>query len=128
MPRRPCADQSAIPWPTPLGVGGGVDADVPMADADIGLEGSLLGRVEHVAAREQEHDGVVRTEACCAEDGVVLGCGDDEAILCSEAAQGLDRGRNRLVAEALGLGEHEDARVRWLCGARCARCPAVRRR
>ena len=63
MPRRPGADEPPVPRPVALGVGGRVDADVAVAGADVGLERGLLRRVEHVAGREQEDDGVVRREA-----------------------------------------------------------------
>jgi hypothetical protein len=101
------ADQAAVPGPVVLGVGGRVDADVPTARGDVGLEGVLLGGVEHVAGGRQPHHRLVPGQVRRREVVRVLGGGHREPVGAAELADRVDPRRYRVVPEAGGLREHQ---------------------
>ena len=74
------ADQPAVPRPVVLGVGGRVHADVTAAAGDVGLEGGLLGGVEHVAGGGEPDHRLVLGQVGGGELGGVLGRGHREPV------------------------------------------------
>ena len=103
------AHQIAVPAPVVLRVGGRVDADVAVAGRDVALEGGLLSVAEDVARGRQEDDGLVLGEVRVVELGRILGGIDGEAVGRAELLDRRDAGRDRVVAEAGGLGEDQYA-------------------
>ena len=101
------ADEPAVEGPVVLGVGGGVDPDPAAAVADVGAEGALPTRGEHVPGGAEEDDGVIAAQALGRERSRVLGRGDREAVRAAEAPDRRDSGWNRIVSESSSFGEHE---------------------
>ena len=62
------ADQTAIPGPVVLGVGGRVDADEPVSRADVAFQRLFFAGAEDVPGRIEKHDDVEVVEACVEED------------------------------------------------------------
>ena len=114
------ADQAAVERPVVLGIGGGVDSCESAAATDVALERGLLRGVEDVAGRAQEHHRRVVPEGGIGERRRVLRRIDPEPVPGAERADGLDSWRDRRVAEAGRLGEHEDA-LRCRAGTRFGR-------
>jgi hypothetical protein len=106
--------QVAVPVPGVLRVGRGVDADVAIARPDVALEGVLLQWGQDVAGGGQPDDRVVLREVHVRERGRVLGGVDRESVGGADLLDCRDACRNRVVAEAGGLGEDEDPLQR--CG------------
>ena len=106
------ADEASIPGPLVLGVRGRMDARVAAAAPDESLEGCLLGRLEHVARREQEHDRAVAPQVRVREVSRVL-CGiDGDPALLPKVAKCPHGVWDRVVPEAGGLREEQHARLR----------------
>ncbi len=103
------ADEAAVELPVVLGVGGRVDADVTAAGGHVVLERLLLFGVEDVAGGGEEGDGVVAGQVAGGELGGGLGGVDRDAGVLADLLQGLDARGDRVVAEAGGLGEDQDA-------------------
>ena len=118
MPRRPGADEPPVPGPAALGVGGRVHADVRRAGADARLERRLLGRVQHVAGREQEH----RRRRTGARPAALKTVSSSVAVTSKPFFA--PRSRTAWIAagieswrKPLGLREDEHARIRGVGGA-----------
>src|SRR3984893_5043136 len=89
-----------------------VDADKTAAGADVSLKGGLLARIEDIAGRVEEYDGLVLSQGRVAEPLGVFGAVHRKPVL---GPQRLDRRnplRDRIVAKSGGLGEDEDAEPR----------------
>ncbi len=103
----PGTHELTVVRPVVLGVGRRVDADVAAARGDVGLEGGLLGGVQHVAGGAQEDHGLVLCQVGRGERGGVLGGVDGEVVRRAEVPDGLDADGDRVVPEPRRLGEHE---------------------
>ncbi len=86
-----------------------MDAEEAAAALDIAAQRALLrGPAERVARGGEEDDGVVARETAAGEAAGVLRVVDAEAVAAAELLDGRDPRRDRVVAVAGGLGEHED--------------------
>ena len=116
--REPGADEPAVPRPLILRVARRVDADKTAAGADVSLKGGLLARIEDVAGRVEEYDGLLLSQGRVAEPLGVIRAVHRKPVL---GPQRLDRRnplRDRIVAKSGGLGEDEDAEPR-IAALRC---------
>jgi hypothetical protein len=102
------ADQLAVERPVVFGVGGRMNARVPTAAPDVGLERTLLGGVEHVAGGVEEDHRLVLRQVRRTEGVRVLGRGDGETVGRAQLADQLETLRDGVMPESGGLGEHQD--------------------
>jgi hypothetical protein len=86
-----------------------MDADPAASPSDVGLEGRLLVGVQDVAGGVEEDDGPVGAEVLRGEEGGVLGGVDGEPVGRSQTPDQSDAVGDRIVTEAGGLGEDQDA-------------------
>ena len=110
VPEEVGAHELSVPWPTVLGVGGGVHPHETSISANVSFERLLLRLVQHVLGGIEEHEDGVAAEVVARELARVLGDVDAEAFglreLTKHTLTALDRG----VPEAGGPGEDEDAK------------------
>jgi hypothetical protein len=85
-----------------------VDADVPSAGRDVGLERRPLRGRQDLAGREQPDDQPVPRQALRREHGRILRGVDDETGRRRDLLDGQDRGRDGFVPVARRPGEDED--------------------
>src|SRR5438105_4696372 len=103
------ADQTTVKRPVVLGVSRGVDPDKAVASLDVALEGSLLIGLQNVAGGQQEDDRTVACEGGVGEDARIFGRVDYKSMLIAKCADGIDRVRDRFVAETCGPREDQHA-------------------
>jgi hypothetical protein len=85
-----------------------VHADEAVPGADVALEGSLLGIVEHVARGVEKDDGVKTGEGRVVEGSWVHGRLYGEIVDGAQSLDGGDSRGDRRVAVAGRAGEYED--------------------
>ncbi len=106
--------------PAGLGLDRGVNRDQAAAGVDVALERGLLGVVEHVAGRVEEHHSSVAREIVAREPCGIVGRGDPEVVAVTERPDRLNAGRCGRVLLARGLRKDQYAVVRFgsiSCGA-----------
>lgn len=94
-----------------------MNPDEAAARLDKTLKRGLLSRLENIARREQEDDSAIARQVRIVEHCGVLCCIHSEAVALAEPLYSPDGGRDRVVAKARGLREHENAP---LLNRRCA--------
>ena len=100
-------EQLTVPGPAVFGVGGRVHADKSAAGSNIVFKRGLLGSVQHVARRVQEHDGFERRQIRCGECGGIFGVNDREVVRGAERLNGRHTLVDRRVPKAGRLRKHE---------------------
>lgn len=105
------ADLAPVRRVVEQGRAGRVDADEAAALGEVCLEGLLLVEAEDLVAVAQEQEGVEPFEARGREEGRVLGEGERDGVGPAGrrrlVAQGVDRGRDRVVPVPLIAGSGE---------------------
>ena len=116
------AHQRAVERPVVLRVGRRMDADVPAAGADPGLERGLLVVVEHVTRRQQKHHHLESRQVVGRKLRRILGRLGDVSAGRLQVHQLCDRGRDRFVPEPRGAAEqqHVERRARVAVGRAAA--------
>ena len=117
------AYEAAVPRPSVLGVGCGVNAREAAARTDEAFKRSLLRGIENVTRRGREDHAAIALEIVGGEHRGVFGCVDVVAI-SEEFAHAFDGVRDRIVAETRGFREDEQTLTRCGCGRR--RCGSAR--
>ena len=89
-----------------------MDADKPAAGTDVSLKGGFFARIEDIAGRAEEYDGLISSQDRVAEPRGVFRAVHREPMLGTQSLDRRNPLRDRIVTKAGGLGKDEDGEPR----------------